>query len=485
MHTPLRLLTATLLTAALLGLAAPASAAEPVTAYKGVPTAVQQVTGEPWSAPAFPVDCTVAEGQVSCTPKDPADVTAQQCFASVIVNGTRGVVCTTYAGHVEAIQAAGGTPLLVQYGCSLGDLVCVTFENAGRGMALAATAMMGMVAANTRFDTSTLLWTAAVEEWSFWQWAILTVLFGAMVWAIAAAVVSGDRSELVSAIVRSFIAVVAVPTSLWLTGHVLNAIDDMTWYIINRGGPGSVFQTLQGVMFAGGQANYFFAFLIHFMLMLAMLLLMLVFTFRNIVLAALIAVGPIAWMIFPVRGIGPQWVVRYASSVVVLLLTGPLTIGFVSLITRGLAGVRTIWDPQSWPLLFGLVLVAFAPFAVFGLFSFVGAVAADGIGSRIGATGAHLGSGAARTAMRVPSRIGGTPAGIPAGSTRPGTGGSGPGSRTGSSSRPTGAPSPAGTRATTPQSTSTPTRASSPAPPSSTAQPPVERPRIPGGGESR
>src|SRR5690606_20556316 len=115
----------------------------------------------------------------------------------------------------------------------LGDVVCLTFENAGRGMALAATGAMFLVADNMRFDTSTLPWTAAVGEWSFWQWAILMVLFGAMVWAVVAAVVSGDRSELVGALVRSFIAIPAVPISLWLTGHVLNAVDEMTWYIMN------------------------------------------------------------------------------------------------------------------------------------------------------------------------------------------------------------------------------------------------------------
>ena len=122
-----------------------------------------------------------------------------------------------------------------------------------------------------------------------------------MVWAIAAAVVSGDRAELVGALVRSFIAVPAVAITLWLTGHVLNAVDDMTWYILNGEGASSIYSTLQSVMWAGGQANYFFAFLIHGLLMLGMLLLMLVFAFRNIVLAALIMVGPVAWMLFPVR----------------------------------------------------------------------------------------------------------------------------------------------------------------------------------------
>jgi hypothetical protein len=463
---------------AMLGLSTLAPAWAPtahasVATTRAAPTA--EVLGETWSAPAYPVDCQSSDAQVTCTPTDPAAVTAQKCFMDVLFEGQSATVCTTFEGHTKALQSAGGTELLVKYGCSLGDVVCFTFENAGRGLALTATAAMFMVADNLRFDTSSLLWTAAVGEWSFWQWAILIITFGAMVWAITAAVVSGDRAELVGALVRSFIAIPAVPISLWLTGHLLNAIDDMTWYIMNRDGPLGLFSTLQSVMWAGGQANYFFAFLIHGLLMIGMLLLMLVFAFRNIVLAALIAVGPVAWMMFPVRGIGPQWVVRYVSAVVVLLLTGPLTIGFVMLIINGLAGVRTIWDPRSWPLLVGLVLVAFAPFAIFGLFSFVGAVAADGVGSRLGSHGGRMAAGAARSAVRIPTRLGGLPSGV-----RPGAG------ALGSAGPSSGAGAGVGGPGRTPapvRTLSAPSGAKSPAPSSPgsvpTSRPPAAPPQSP------
>ncbi|MBF0816625.1 hypothetical protein E4U02_09390 [Microbacterium paludicola] len=447
---------------------APANAA--VASVEAAPTAANAapVTGEPWSSPAFPVDCYRVDAQISCTPQSTADIKPQQCFINVFVGGAKATVCTTDERHVSAIRTSGGKPLLVEYGCSIGDVVCVTFENAGRGMALSATAMMFTVAQNMRFDTSSVLWTASTGEWSFWQWAVLAVLFGAMVWAIAAAVISGDRAELVGAVIRSFIAVPATALTLWATGHVLNAIDDLTWYVMNRDGPYGLFATLQSVMWAGGQANYFFAFVIHGLLMIGMLLLMLVFAFRNIVLAALIAVGPIAWMLYPARAVGPQWVVRYVSAVVVLLLTGPLTIGFVTLIINGLANVRTIWDPQSWPLLIGLVLVAFAPFAVFGLFSFIGAVAADSVGSRIGSGAGRAASNAARSVARVPSRIAAIPAGAGAGAGRHGPpkgappAGRGPSSETPqrspagqngetTSTKPTGAPG--ATPTTSPQTT--------------------------------
>lgn len=468
--------------AALIGLllavapAAAASATAPHEAARVPVTGATPVTGEPWSAPAYPVDCVGIDEQITCTPQNTADVKAQQCFTGVLVGGTRSTVCTTDEGHIPAIKADGGKPLLVEYGCSVGDVVCVTFENAGRGLALSATSMMFAVADNMRFDTSSVLWTAASSEWSFWQWAILAVLFAAMIWAVAAAIISGDRAELVGALIRSFIAFPATAATLWATGHLLNAVDDLTWYLMGRDGSDGVFATLQSVMWAGGQANYFFAFVIHGMLMLGMLLLMLVFAFRNIVLAALVAVGPIAWMLYPARVVGPQWVVRYVSAVVVLLLTGPLTIGFVNLIITGLAGIKTIWDPQSWPLLVGLVLVAFAPFAVFGLFNFVGAVAADSIGSSVGTSASRAASGAARSVARIPNRIGAAPAGTTPRASRPGPHPPSPGDVRAVAGAVRGPSTPAGnTDGASPKPpTSTPPSPPRPAP--SAAAPPVAAP---------
>lgn len=421
--------------------AAPATAAElePASPTHVAAGPEEPVSGMSWSAPTYPVDCEAASGQISCTPDDPADVRAQQCFIGVPFEGGTAMVCTTFEGHLGALRTAGGRAVLVSYGCGIGDLVCSTFENFGRGMALGATAAAFAMSTSISFDTDSALWSAAVGEWSFWHWAVLVVLFAAMVWSIAAAVVSRDHEQLVSALVRSFIAVPAVPLTLWMIGHLVNALDDMTWYILNREGSGSLFITLQKVMWAGGQANYFFAFLIHGLLLLGMLLLVFVFMFRNLALAVLIAVGPVAWMLFPIRTLGPQWVIRYVSAVSALLLTGPLTIGFLALIVDGLGGVKTIWDPRSWPLLLGLVMVAFAPFAVFGLFSFIGGAAVDSIGSRMGGGVAR----SASTAARLPSRVGASPVGRPGstGGTGPGRGGPRPSQPSRVSSAPASQPS--------------------------------------------
>ncbi len=449
------------------GVAAPATADDTSAAPAG-----DTVTGQSWSAPAYPVTCLTSGGQVSCTPTDATQTSPQKCFLWVLLDGVGTTVCTTFDGHSDSLKASGGTEALVAYGCSLGDVACLTFENAGRGMALGATAMMFVVSTNMRFDTSTTLWAAAVGEWSFWNWAVLIIMLAAMVWAVIAAAVSGDRGELVSAVLRAFIAIPAVPLTLWLIGHLLNSMDQLTWYVLNRNGPIELFATLQKVMWAGGSANYFFAFVIDGLLMVSMLLLMLVFAFRNIVLAALIMVGPIAWMVFPLRGIGPQWVVRYASAVVVLLLTGPLTIGFITLIINGLASVKTIWDPQAWPLLVGLVLVAFAPFAIFGLFSFVGAAAADGIGSSATSHAGRMVGAGARNAIAIPSRMGASPAGIASGARGAASAARMPGSRPSTASAVRGASAPAGRGPSTASAPPVTNPAATPAPTSTTPSTP-------------
>jgi hypothetical protein len=429
----------------ILTLGGPATAAEAAPAAPAVSASngpSQPVSGLLWSAPSFPVDCEAASGQISCTPTDPTQVSAQACFIGVPFQGGAAMVCTTFQGHQDALRAAGGRALLVSYGCSVGDLVCSTFENFGRALALGATAAAFAMATSISFNADSTLWSAAVGQWSFWHWAVLVILFAAMVWSITAAAVSRDHEQLVAAFVRTFIAVPAVPLTLWTIGNLVNSLDDMTWYILNRSGPDSLFVTLQKVMWAGGQASYFFAFLINCLLLVAMLLLVFVFMFRNLALAVLIAVGPVAWMIFPVRNLGPQWVIRYLSAVAALLLTGPLTIGFLALIIDGLGGVKTIWDPRSWPLLLGLVMVAFAPFAVFGLFSFIGGAAVDGIGSRIGGGVSRGASTAAMGLARLPSRVGASPARRPTagGSTGPSRGGPPPSQPTRVSSAPASQP---------------------------------------------
>lgn len=485
MHSSLRVaLSAVVIAAALMLTAAPASAAPTNATAASTVSSIRpagEVSGQPWSSPSYPVHCDQRGTLISCTPSDPNQVRESNCYLDVIVNGESATICTTYEGHADAIKAAGGTPVAVDFGCSFGDVVCAAFQNWGRSASALAAMLMYLVLGNTQFTVGGSLWNAAADEWSFWAWATMIVLLASIIWAITSAVVSRERDQLVGALVRSFVAVPAVAMTFWLTGHLVQAVDGLMLYIVNRhsGFPG-LFSTMQSVMWAGGQAGYVLGFVIFVLVAIGMLLLLAVFLFRNVALAALLMVGPIAWMLFPARAVGPQWVVRYISALAVLLLTGPLTISFFSLIVRGLATVHTIWDPAAWPYVVGLVLIAFAPFAVFGLFSFMGSVAVDAVGSRLGSHAAAIGTRTARTAASIPTRLGSLPAGVPAArrapQSRPTGGGHGPAGPSGATTSPSKSTPP---KASAPKPTTTSTRsapASAPAPTTASGHPQMPRP---------
>jgi hypothetical protein len=181
-------------------------------------------------------------------------------------------------------------------------------------------------------------------------------------------------------------------------------------------------------------------------------------------------------MLFPVKGIGPQWVVGYFSAGFTLLLAGPLTMGFVTLILRGLGNLKVLWSPEAWPLLLGLILVVFAPFAVMSLFSFAGAAAADRLGgaaSSAGRFGVNLARGAGRqggnlarqTMQWAPiGRSNARPAGIPASGTR-----TAPAGRSDRSTRPSSRGKTGRSTVTVPQAPSQPPQT----PPQTPVQPPA------------
>ena len=94
-----------------------------------------------------------------------------------------------------------------------------------------------------------------------------------------------------------------------------------------------------------------------------------------------------------------------------LLLTGPLMMSLLGMITSGLEAVGSIWEPAVWPFVMGLMLLSFAPFAVFSLFSFVGGSAVDQVAS---SAMSRVNSAARNVTRNVPRpRTGQAPAGRP------------------------------------------------------------------------
>lgn len=354
----------------------------------------------------MPVFCTYIAPRVSCEPVAGSASTTQKCYSGVDFGALRITVCTTSASNQEAIVDSGGEELSFTYECGFGDFACAAAESMSRGIATVATGALSWALGNTGFNTESYLWDTATGEWSWWQGAVLLVILGSGIWAIAAAAISGERSDLVGAIVRTLFALPVSMAALWLTGILLNIIDGLVQPLIDRGGAGEgLYDMVQNMIFGGGGGNYALATITLSLLMIGTIVLMVVFSFRNLALAALIAMGPVAFMLFPMK-IGRQWVARYAAAVLSLLLTTPLTIGFLMLILRGIGNVESMWSLQAIPFGVGLILIGFAPLAVFGLFSFVGESVGDGAAGTGAGRVTRAASGAGQTLMRKVGQVG-------------------------------------------------------------------------------
>lgn len=354
------------------------------------------VTGEGWSKPAFPVTCVYYNPRASCGAEDPEKNTAEQCFTGVKYKSETITVCTTYAANVKEIKRANGTELKLDYQCQFGDALCIALESAARGQASMITGGISWAFGNTSFNTDSYLWDTAMGEWAWWQGAVLLIILIAGIWGITEGLIHQDRAEALGAFVRLCLAFPVSVGSVWLIGNLLNVVDGFVLPLLERGGGGEgLYLTLQNMLYGGGGGNMFLASLVLLFLVAGVMVLVLVFSFRNFSLAALIAIGPIAYMLFPMR-IGRQWITNYWAAVLALLLTTPLTIGLLMLILNGVGKVDSMWSIQAFPLGIGMIMIAVAPMAAFSLFSFAGQAAGDAIGSRMGSSttrGASMGAG--------------------------------------------------------------------------------------------
>lgn len=450
-----------------------------------------------WPWEAGDASCTVISSSqsvpelVNCSGVSAATSGTTECWINVptTTNGiaaTSTTVCTssTDQTHRDTLKASvSRDPNTVQGHCSFGDGTCAMFEGFSRAMLSDAVGSMVGIVGTGQFTTEGALWDAASGEWSYWVWAILGVMFCATVWSIVQAMYARDRADMVTAITRSLLGWPMILVTFWGGGQLIEVFDNWTLYTLTRGDSlAGVFRRFSQIIYAGGEGHYFMTFLIALAIWIGTKLLIVVFALRTLGLAVLMMAGPVAWMMFPVKSIGPQWVVSYFSAGFTLLLAGPLTMGFITLILRGLGNLKVLWSAEAWPLLLGLILVIFAPFAVMSLFSFAGAAAADRLGgatANAGRFGMNMARGAGRQAavlgrqtMQWSSigRSNARPAGIPAsGRTTPagrsdpnvpGRGGK-PGTSTVGAAPSPKTPTPAGQTQTAPQ---TPTPAPAPAP---------------------
>lgn len=429
-----------------------ASAAQAAPAPPAV-TAVSvddEITGMSWSAPAFQVACTAVGTpvvRVNCIPADSSQMIEPACYRNVdIGSGASAMVCTSMDENRAALADAGD-PVEIAFGCSFADAPCATVEAMVRSQADLATGVIALALDQVSLNTDSYLFTAALGEWSWWQAAVLGVILIGGIIGITQAALSRKRDEVVGAIVRFVLAFPISQLALVVTGLLVDVVDDATMALVvrndadNAAGAG-LYGVVENLFWNGGNGNYLFAGTISNLIVVASIVLLFVLSFRNIALVALVAIAPVALMLLPVKGVGVQWALRWVSAVVALALTTPLTLGMIMLILRGIGQVPTLWSVEALPLGVGMIAVAFAPMAIFSLFSFVSGHAAVSLAD-------SSGSSARRTVQDQGARLRGLLTRTPRAPRSPGSGG------TGSSSRG------AGGRPSRPQ----PTRGGTPKPP--------------------
>tara|TARA_R110002124_G_scaffold126756_3_gene286446 strand:+ start:25124 stop:26548 length:1425 start_codon:yes stop_codon:yes gene_type:complete len=367
--------------------AAPAAAGPIESPNAAVVSAAQgEVTGQEWSAPAADVECIRTGIRITCAPTELASSVEERCFNKVLIDGKSNTVCTSAEDNVDDIKAAGGEELKIDFNCALLNPSCTVGQTMASAFAGSIGAQLSWTISQTSFNSDSRLWDASLTEWAWWQGAIVLVILGAGVVAIVMAVATGDRSDLVTAVGRFALALPLSAASLWMVGTLLDIVDLMVEPIINRtNSDGGIEKFMENLIFGGGGGNVFAATTILGLLAIATGVLVAVFSFRNFALAALISMGPVAWMLFP-TSFGKQWVVRYFSAVIALILTTPLTLGLLALVITGIGEVDTLWSIQALPFAIGLCMIAFVPIAAFSMFSFIGGTTADAVGSRLGSS---------------------------------------------------------------------------------------------------
>jgi len=233
---------------------------------------------------------------------------------------------------------------------------------------------------------------------------------------------------------------------VWTLGHLLNVSELLTQAVMGANASGSFDAQIADLANSGTYDDQAAVVWSSLILALGSFVLTFVFAFRNLALMVLVAFAPLAFMLAPVRP-GVRIISVWASAVLALIITKPLTMGLLSLILTTGAEMESLWVPEALPLLFGIILTAFMPLVAFTLFDFVGtqaASSAEGAGRAVTGSAVRGGQSAARSAgyqirsrPRLPSAGGGSPSGggtaarPPAITRTPGAGGGAPGGAAG------------------------------------------------------
>ena len=134
--------------------------------------------------------------------------------------------CSSASSNQAALRQAG-KELKYEWGCGQTWDVCAVMEGTAETLAANAVIAGARVWQAFQFNTSSLLWSAAIDQWSFWVWAVWIVVILVGIVAITKAAFSGSPGEVIAAIVRTGLAFPLTQATLWFTGRVVDAVDSL------------------------------------------------------------------------------------------------------------------------------------------------------------------------------------------------------------------------------------------------------------------
>jgi hypothetical protein len=221
-----------------------------------------------------------------------------------------------------------------------------------------------------------------------------------MAWGITVGLLKQDGPMVRSAVIGGILAWPAAELAVWTLGHLLNVSELLTQAVMGANASGSFDAQIADLANSGTYDDKMAVVWSSLILALGSFVLTFVFAFRNLALMVLVAFAPLAFMLAPVRP-GVRIITVWASAVLALLITKPLTMGLLALILTTGAEMESLWVPEALPLLFGIILTAFMPLVAFTLFDFVGTQAigsAEGAGRAVGSAAMRGGGTVARNA---------------------------------------------------------------------------------------
>lgn len=396
--------------------AAPSYSLDAVEVWEGTGTSTDGV--ECWrNGPARTIYCVTQEesgpvvaecfGQVSvlaCTGADYAAAENLECVAwpsgmTATFSGFRLCVTGTAMKDYLDSDAAGAPRVGIDFQCGP-DVACKLQQDIAASTTQMALENIRGAMNNTAFTTDGAFWVGATTEFSWWRWAVVLVTVVAMAWGITLGLLKQDGPMVRSAVIGGILAWPAAELSVWTLGHLLNVSELLTQAVMGANSSGSFDAQLAELANSGTYDEQTAVVWSSLILALGSFVLTFVFAFRNLALMVLVAFAPLAFMLAPVRP-GVRIITVWASAVLALIITKPLTMGLLSLILTTGGEMESLWVPEALPLLFGIILTAFMPLVAFTLFDFVGtqaASSAEGAGRAVSGSVTRGGQSAARNA---------------------------------------------------------------------------------------